>query len=162
MKLEDVEKLLKLIEDSDITEFELENEGSNIRIIRQKKKSSFSEDSYAGNLESSLADQYGVLTSGISTSSEVSPATQEAKKSSIGVHEVDCPIVGTFYTKPSPDSETFVKVGDKVSKGDTLCIVEAMKLMNEIAAPVSGTIEEILVEDGSVVEFGEILFTIKT
>ncbi|MCL4143718.1 UNVERIFIED_CONTAM: hypothetical protein GTU68_053667 [Idotea baltica] len=75
--------------------------------------------------------------------------------------KVKSPIVGTFYTKPSPDADVFVKVGDRVKKGDKLCIVEAMKLMNEIESTADGVIEKILLEDGEVVEFEEALFLIK-
>ncbi|NDC38170.1 MAG: hypothetical protein EBZ48_08975 [Proteobacteria bacterium] len=69
-------------------------------------------------------------------------------------------MVGTFYRKPSPDAEPFVKEGDRVSKGATLCIIEAMKVMNEIDAPCDGVIEKILPSEGEVVEFGEVLFLI--
>jgi acetyl-CoA carboxylase biotin carboxyl carrier protein len=74
--------------------------------------------------------------------------------------KVESPIVGTFYRKPSPDADLFVKEGDIVSKGATLCIVEAMKLMNEIESPTSGKIVKILGAEGKVVEFGEVLFLI--
>jgi acetyl-CoA carboxylase biotin carboxyl carrier protein len=74
--------------------------------------------------------------------------------------KVESPIVGTFYRKPSPDAELFVKEGDTVSKGQTLCIIEAMKLMNEIESPSSGKIVKILGVEGKVVEFGEVLFLI--
>ena len=74
---------------------------------------------------------------------------------------VKSPIVGTFYEAPSPDSDAFVKVGDKVEKGETLCIVEAMKIMNEIEAEFSGTVQKILVDDGQPVEFDQPLFIIK-
>jgi acetyl-CoA carboxylase biotin carboxyl carrier protein len=75
--------------------------------------------------------------------------------------EVHSPIVGTFYRAASPDSDPFVKVGDKVKNGDVLCIIEAMKLMNEIEAEVSGTIVEILVENGQPVEYNQVLFRVK-
>jgi acetyl-CoA carboxylase biotin carboxyl carrier protein len=74
--------------------------------------------------------------------------------------KVESPIVGTFYRKPSPDSDVFVKEGSSVKKGDTLCIIEAMKLMNEIDAPCDGRVEKILLSEGHVVEFGEALFYI--
>lgn len=74
---------------------------------------------------------------------------------------IKSPMVGTFYSKPSPTSDAFVKVGDTVKKGDTLCIIEAMKLMNEIEAEYDGEIAEILIKDGEVVEFGTPLFRIK-
>ena len=73
---------------------------------------------------------------------------------------IKSPMVGTFYAKPSPTSEPFVKVGENVSKGDTVCIIEAMKLMNEIESEFSGKIVEVLVEDGSMVEYGTPLFKI--
>ena|SRR5688572_2312614 len=77
-------------------------------------------------------------------------------------HAVTSPFVGTFYRKPNPDSPAYVSMGDKVSKGQVLCIVEAMKLMNEIEADASGTIVGILVEDGASVEYGQALFRIAT
>lgn len=73
---------------------------------------------------------------------------------------IDCPMVGVFYTSPSPEADPYVKVGSKVNKGDVVCIIEAMKLMNEVTATESGTIEEILVENGDLVEFGQPLFVI--
>ncbi|KAA0254609.1 acetyl-CoA carboxylase biotin carboxyl carrier protein [Acidobacteria bacterium ACD] len=78
-----------------------------------------------------------------------------------GTHVVTSPIVGTFYRAPRPDSDPFVKVGDTVEKGKTLCIVEAMKLMNEIEADVAGVVLEILPQNGQPVEYGERLFVIK-
>lgn len=78
-----------------------------------------------------------------------------------GAHVVTSPIVGTFYGAPSPESDPYVQPGDRVRKGQVLCIVEAMKLMNEIEAELAGTIEEILVEDGKPVEYGDPLFVIR-
>ena len=74
--------------------------------------------------------------------------------------DVKSPMVGIFYTSPSPDSEPFIKVGDKVKKGDTLCIIEAMKLMNDVVAEEDGELVEICAENGSLVEFGQVLFKI--
>jgi acetyl-CoA carboxylase biotin carboxyl carrier protein len=76
--------------------------------------------------------------------------------------KMESPIVGTFYRKPSPEARPFVEEGDRVTKGQTLCIVEAMKLMNEIESPTSGVIEKVCVGDGTVVEFGEVLFLIRS
>ena len=78
-----------------------------------------------------------------------------------GIHVVTSPIVGTFYRSPNPDADSFVSVGDSVEKGATLCIVEAMKLMNEIEADVGGTIVEVFPKNGQPVEFGEKLFAIR-
>ena len=84
----------------------------------------------------------------------------ETKKSS-NSHEVKSPLVGTFYAAPKPDAPNFVEIGSKVKKGQTLCIVEAMKNFNEIECEVDGVIEEISVKNGDLVEFGKVLFRIK-
>jgi len=88
-------------------------------------------------------------------------AASEAAAPSDGSVAQESPMVGTFYASPSPDSPAFVQVGDTVSKGQVLCIVEAMKLMNEIEAEVSGVVSEILVENGQPVQFGQDLFRIR-
>lgn len=94
---------------------------------------------------------------------EPSPANQDPKKSPAadGLVEVRSPIVGTFYRAPSPEADAFVNVNDRIDKGDVLCIVEAMKLMNEIEAEVTGTIVDILAENGQPVEFDQVLFLVK-
>ncbi len=79
-----------------------------------------------------------------------------------GTEEITSPMVGTFYTSPSPDADLFVKVGDKISADSTVCIVEAMKVMNEIKSEIGGEIVEVLVENGTAVQFGEPLFRVKT
>lgn len=80
----------------------------------------------------------------------------------IKYHEIKSPFVGTFYGSPSPDEANYVKVGDKVKKGQVLCILEAMKIMNEIECDASGEVVEICIENESLVEFGQVLFKIKT
>ncbi|HEB83698.1 MAG TPA: acetyl-CoA carboxylase biotin carboxyl carrier protein, partial [Bacteroidetes bacterium] len=75
-------------------------------------------------------------------------------------HEIKSPMVGTFYRSPAPDAEPYIRIGDKITPGQVLCIVEAMKLMNEIEADVSGRVVEILVENGDPVEFGQVMFRI--
>ena len=86
---------------------------------------------------------------------------REIKKSEENLQVVTSPMVGTFYLKPSPNAENYVEVGKNVKKGDVLCIIEAMKLMNEIEAEFDGKIKEILVKDGEMVEYGKPLFVIK-
>lgn len=90
---------------------------------------------------------------------EDSKKTSSPEKSSL--HEIKSPMVGTFYMSPSPGAEAFVKVGSKVNKGDVLCIIEAMKIMNEMPADTNGVIKEILANDGEVIEFGQVLFRIE-
>ena len=83
------------------------------------------------------------------------------KPADANLHNINSPMLGVFYSSPSPESEPFVKVGDKVKKGDVLCIIEAMKLMNEIASEREGVVEEICVSNGDIVEYGKTMFKIK-
>ena len=95
----------------------------------------------------------------VNTTTNVEENNVEATEENFNI--VKSPMVGTFYLKPSPDSEPYVQVGQKVKKGDTLCIIEAMKLMNEIESEFDGEIAEVLLKDGEMVEYGKPLFKIK-
>lgn len=95
----------------------------------------------------------------VNTTTNVEENNIEATEENFNI--VKSPMVGTFYLKPSPDSEPYVQVGQKVKKGDTLCIIEAMKLMNEIESEFDGEIAEVLLKDGEMVEYGKPLFKIK-
>jgi acetyl-CoA carboxylase biotin carboxyl carrier protein len=90
-----------------------------------------------------------------------SPAEASARPSASNFHEIKSPIVGTFYRAPSPDTDAFVEVGTRVSVGQTLCIVEAMKLMNEIESDVNGVVEQILLSNSQPVEYNQVLFLIR-
>jgi len=119
----------------------------------------------AGGSQQAAGGQSGGATQdGSAASATADTAEDEAAEADTGTaadeHVVKAPIVGTFYEAPSPDSDPFVEVGDSVSEGDVLCIIEAMKLMNEIECETSGTIKEILVEDAEPVEFDQPLFVI--
>lgn len=92
------------------------------------------------------------------TEAVVSTAPAQPAAQAVNCETIDSPMVGVFYAAASPESEPFVKVGQKVNKGDTVCIIEAMKLMNEIQAEKSGTISEICVANGDIIEFGQPLF----
>lgn len=146
MELDKLESIVKLLKGTEITEFELEEEGSVLKINRG-----------SSTVVTATAVAAAPVSIPVATAApEAAPVDDTA-----GLTKVESPIVGTFYSRPAPDAESFVKVGDTVKKGDKLCIVEAMKLMNEIDASVSGTIEKILLTDGQVVEYGEVLFLIK-
>ena len=93
------------------------------------------------------------------SATETEPAREEV--SSDKLYEIKAPMVGTFYRKPSPDSEPYVKVGDHIEKGQVVCLIEAMKLFNEVKSEVSGTIKKVLVEDATPVEFGQPLFLVE-
>lgn len=152
MNIDELEQILNLLKRNDISEFELVQEGTHLKLSRA----------------ATVVTNHSVVQTFTQLEPAVIGTSTNGHASGNGVGEpinsnhvkVESPIVGTFYRKPTPDAEPFVKEGAQVNKGDTLCIVEAMKLMNEIEAPVSGRIEKVLLTDGQVVEYGEVLFLI--
>lgn len=145
MDIDDLKELIGLLKDSDITELQIEKEGIKIKLKREK---------YFGPIETQ--QPFNIEKRGIKKE-EIEKEEIEEKK----LFTVTSPIVGTFYRSPSPDAEPFVEVGTSVRKGQPLCIIEAMKLMNEIESEIDGTIVKILVESGQPVEYGEPLFLIE-
>lgn len=121
------------------------------------------EENYSIRLENATAPMMPAAVQYVQTLPESKPQAEETSqiKDYNKYRDIKSPMVGIFYTAPSPEAEPFVKVGSKVKKGDTLCIIEAMKLMNEIAAEESGVIEKICVTNGQVVEYGTELFRIR-
>lgn len=151
MDIKDIEHIIKILKQNEVTDFELEQEGTRVKLSRTA----------AGTYVHSEARFDVVPAVQVVAPTGVSAAGAGAAHEDTGrFTKVESPIVGTFYRKPSPDAELFVKEGDTVSKGQTLCIIEAMKLMNEIESPSSGKIVKILGVEGKVVEFGEVLFLI--
>ena len=154
MDIKELEQIVKILKANDVTEFELEQDGTSLKLSRGLAT--------AVSSEGMPQIAYTVAPATGTTSPESSGNDQVGgHEVAQGMVEVTSPIVGTFYRKPSPESDPFVDVGAAVEKGQTLCIIEAMKLMNEIEAPSSGVIENILLSDGQVVEFGEVLFLIR-
>ena len=150
MDIKDIENIIKILKQNEVTEFELEQEGTRVKLSRT-----------TGGAYVAAEARYEMVPAVQVASTPVAVAGGAAVQEDLGRYvKVESPIVGTFYRKPSPDAELFVKEGDTISKGDTLCIVEAMKLMNEIEAPTSGKVVKILGLEGQVVEFGEVLFLI--
>lgn len=151
MDLKLVKKIIDLIAASDVNEVAIEEGDFKIKV---KKLSESAQISYTQPV---IAQAPKAATPAIAQQVDTSaPASTTSTPS----NSIDAPIVGTFYQAPSPDSDPFVKVGDKVQAGQTLCIIEAMKIMNEIESDCSGIITEILVTDGTPVEFGQALFSI--
>ena len=151
--LKDIKKIVELMNEHELSYFHLEKEEFNLKL----KKGADPDTVQPLMMHSPAAAPAPAPAAPAAAPAAAAPA--EAAGS--GDEEITSPMVGTFYTKPAPDAASFVKVGDTVSKGQTLCIIEAMKVMNEIEAEVSGTITTILVEDGTPVQFGDPLFTIK-
>ncbi|WP_066500818.1 acetyl-CoA carboxylase biotin carboxyl carrier protein [Abyssisolibacter fermentans] len=148
MQIDKIKEIISLVNETDINVLELETDG-----IKLKLQKSITENNI---------DKIKLATASESDSNE---KTEEkiavVENENIKYTEVKSPIVGTFYSAPNQDSQPFVKVGDRVKKGDILCIIEAMKVMNEIEAEVDGEIVQILVENESMVEYGQVLIKIK-
>jgi len=154
MDLTYLRRLLKLFDESTLTELTIEEEGVTVHFARRIESS----NSHPTTLPPVFAQPIlqPQMTPAATPSLESAPVPAPSVKS----HTIVSPIVGTFYRAPAPDAEPFVKVGDHVVPGQTLCIVEAMKLMNEIESDVQGTVVKILVENGQPVEYNQPLFEI--
>jgi acetyl-CoA carboxylase biotin carboxyl carrier protein len=153
MDINDIEHIIKILKQNEVSEFELEQDGTRLKLTRGSITSYVTSEA---RLDVVPAVQH---LSGQAVAA-VAHAAQPVAEDLGRYVKVESPIVGTFYRKPSPDAEPFAKEGDSISKGSTLCIIEAMKLMNEIEAPTSGKIVKVLASEGQVVEFGEVLFLI--
>ena len=151
MDLRKLKKLIDLVEESGISELELTEDGEKVRISRNFTSNSPVQQ-YAP-MQYNNAPQYAAPAAAAPAAAIEAPAVEEG-------HAVKSPMVGTFYRSPSPDAKSFVEVGDTVAVGDTLCIIEAMKLLNEIEADKAGVIKKILVDNGQAIEYGEPLFII--
>jgi len=154
MDLRKLKKLIDLVEESGIAELELTEGEEKVKISRQLMNQATPMTHYI------QAPQQFSPQPQVSASADAAPGEIKPTAEKVDGHAVNSPMVGTFYRSPSPDAKVFVDVGSKVTKGDTLCIIEAMKLLNEIEADATGTIKKILVENGQPVEYGETLFII--
>lgn len=149
-----IKKLIKLIENSEVTDLEVEENGIRIKVAKKVRVSQIPMQNFqaAAPIAQALPIE----------SKETKAIVQKEEETSAGLHEIKSPIVGTFYRAPAPDADSYVQVGDTISSGAVLCIVEAMKLMNEIESDMSGKIVKILVENGKPVEYNQPLFLIQT
>lgn len=152
MDIRKIKKLIELVEESGISELEISEGEESVRISRAALAQAYPMIQQAYALP---AQQQPALATTIGSVSGAEPSA------AISDHIVRSPMVGTFYRTPSPDAKAFVEVGQSVNIGDTLCIVEAMKMMNQIEADKSGVIKAILVESGQPVEYDEPLIVIK-
>ncbi|OED40884.1 acetyl-CoA carboxylase, biotin carboxyl carrier protein [Endozoicomonas sp. (ex Bugula neritina AB1)] len=150
MDIRKVKKLIELLEESGIDELEIHEGEESVRISR------YSQHAPVAATPITYAAPAAPASAPVATEA-VAPAATVSEPAG---HQVTSPMVGTFYASPSPTSPSFVEIGQQIQEGDVLCIVEAMKMMNQIKADKSGTVKAILAENGQAVEFDQPLFTI--
>ncbi|MBW7981792.1 acetyl-CoA carboxylase biotin carboxyl carrier protein [Enterobacillus tribolii] len=154
MDIRKIKKLIELVEESGISELEISEGEESVRISRgQPATAPMMQPYYAAPMAAPAAPA--------AAAAPVAAAAASDAPAAISGHIVRSPMVGTFYRTPSPDAKAFVEIGQQVNAGDTLCIVEAMKMMNQIEADKSGVVKAILVENGQPVEFDEPLVVIE-
>jgi len=148
MDIRKVKKLIELLDESGVAEIEIHEGEESVRITR--------------NCPIAAQEIYSVAPpAGVAQAAAAPAAPVEAAPPKVTGHEVKSPMVGTYYSAPSPGSPVFAEVGQKVKKGDTICIIEAMKLLNQIEADASGTITSICVENGEPLEYGQTICIIE-
>lgn len=153
LSVNDMKEIIKTVDQSSVETFKYEYEG--MTVLVEKKAGS---RHHSGQAETPEKLE---LKPSVVRKEEEKAVETVSKQNEADVHQVLSPMVGTFYGRSNPEAEPFVEIGTKVEKGQIVCVVEAMKLFNEIQAEVSGEIVEMLVEDGQVVEYGQPLFLIK-
>lgn len=161
LKLEDIRELIQLVNESNFEEVEIEHEGTKVVLKKEVDRAAPALPAVSvPPVTQEVAPQ---------PAPSVEPVPQQATKTETTtteedptLHKIVAPMVGTFYRAPSPEADPYVKEGDQVDESTVVCIVEAMKLMNEIEAEVKGTITKVLVENGQLVEYGQPLFLVKT
>jgi acetyl-CoA carboxylase biotin carboxyl carrier protein len=151
LNLDEIREIAKLIDEHGFTDFEYENDKIRVRLSKQVIQQTV-HTAVASPVQSAVS---------LSQPAEVAQKIEAVVADDEGLHKIPSPIVGTFYGSPSPDKPSYVSIGDKVSESTVVCIVEAMKLMNEIQAEVSGEIVKIYVQNGQPVEYGQPLFGIR-
>jgi acetyl-CoA carboxylase biotin carboxyl carrier protein len=167
LKIQEIREIIKLVDQSTIDEFSFEHEGSKVELKKFKQPSTESAvavqtiEPVKQAAPAPQAIQQAPAQAPVQESTPAeTPAPSETQEDA-NLHKVTSPMVGTFYESPSPEAGPYVKVGSKIDEDSVICIVEAMKLFNEIEAEVKGEIVEILVKDGQLVEYGQPLFLVK-
>ncbi|MGM7701925.1 acetyl-CoA carboxylase biotin carboxyl carrier protein [Pseudalkalibacillus sp. Hm43] len=163
LKIQEIRELIKLIDQSSINEFEYEQEGAKISLKKGGGETVVQQTPapQARVEQPAPAPQQQQQAQPEQKEQKETEKSEPVKEMDESLHKIESPMVGTFYSSPSPEEDVYVKSGDKVSKDSIVCIIEAMKLFNEIEAEVNGEIVEVLVENGQLVEYGQPLFLVK-
>ncbi|MFW0759802.1 acetyl-CoA carboxylase biotin carboxyl carrier protein [Staphylococcus cohnii] len=157
MNFKEIKELIEILDQSSLTEINIEDKGNIVNLKKEKETEIITPQVSQQPMQQIAPQQSAVSNQLDAQSSEETSASQENDN----LKTINAPMVGTFYKSPSPEESPYVQVGDSVSNESTVCILEAMKLFNEIQAEVTGEITEILVEDGQMVEYGQPLFKVK-
>jgi len=155
MDIRKIKKLIELLEESGVAEIEIKEGEESVRIARQSPQGMHTVQMMAPNYQAAPAP------TPVPALATPPPALKAPTTAAAGEHLVTAPMVGTYYSSPSPGAKQFIEIGDSVEAGQVLCIIEAMKMMNQIESEVSGSVRAILVKNGEPVEFGQPLFIIE-
>lgn len=172
MDLQYLRRLVKIFDESKATELLLEEDGLKLKLAKKDKNTIHITPQHTGDniipQVTNFSSQKENYIEQVNFQSQSEPLININKETNLSIsdeeskyHKIYSPLVGTFYRAPSPDSEPFVQIGSHVNPGSTLCIIEAMKLMNELESDISGTVIKILQENGQPVEYNQLLFLIK-
>jgi acetyl-CoA carboxylase biotin carboxyl carrier protein len=174
MKLQEIQKLISMLEQSGVNEIELETDGMKLRLSKAVPPAPavtptqqpptpifFMAPPAGASVPAPAPAAAPANPASQPPAAQEPPAAPPQRPRPANAHEVHSPMVGTFYRSPAPGADPFVKIGDRVKKGQTLCIIEAMKLMNEIECEIDGTVVDVLVENAQPVEYGEPLLLIE-
>ena len=151
MDIRKVKKLIEMLEESNLNEIEIKEGEESVKLVKAQVSS----------IKEQIVSSVNEAPKISSTENQDQENSKMEKEEQILGKTVDSPMVGTFYGAPNPGADDFVSVGDKISEGDVLCIIEAMKMMNEVKSDFSGTVKQVLVENAEPVEFGQALFVVE-
>ncbi|QQK80867.1 acetyl-CoA carboxylase biotin carboxyl carrier protein [Salicibibacter cibi] len=154
-KIEEIKDLIKAVDDSGISELEVTGEDNEGLVIRKKP------DGVMQQVAVPATQEAAPPAENVRPAMQGGANQQESPSADPNLEQITSPMVGTFYRAPSPDTDPYVQPGDRINESNVVCIVEAMKLMNEIEAEIEGEIKEILVENGELVDYGQPLFLVK-
>lgn len=150
LDIKEIRKIVEMMKENDLSLFSFEKDEFKIKLKRGNEFDDFK----------AMLSSMPAMGAAAPVAAAPAAAAADGGAPTAEGNEITSPMVGTFYRKSSPEADLFVNVGDKISEGQTLCIIEAMKVMNEIKSEISGTVIEILIEDGTPVQFGETLFLV--
>lgn len=160
MDIKELKKIVTLVEEANISSLKLETDGTKIEISKELTNNT-PVQTIVQSLPAAPLVTPGVMEQTAVTAPQTATSNQSEAESTTNLVPIKSPMVGTFYTSPNPESPAFVKVGDTLSPGKVVCIIEAMKLFNEIESEINGTIEKVLVENATPVEYGQELFLVR-